>query len=131
MMGEFADVTKAGVSGSGSAAGTGWRAELVWSETDSGDRYWQGVADLNWAFRNGLNLAVEYFYNGQPLSPGTTALANLVAAQPLYAGRHYAGLLVWQDINPFWQYRVVTILNADDASWVLYPRSTWILPLSQ
>jgi hypothetical protein len=131
MMGEFADVTKAGVSGSGSVAGTGWRTELVWSKPGAGDSYWQGVADLNWAFRNGLNLAVEYFYNGQPVPPGTTGLANLVSARPLYAGRHYAGLLVWQDINPFWQYRVVTIRNADDASWVLYPRSTWILPTSQ
>ncbi|WP_303290409.1 hypothetical protein [Marinobacter sp. SS5-14b] len=131
MMGEFADVTKAGVSGSGSVAGTGWRTELVWSKPGAGDSYWQGVADLNWAFRNGLNLAVEYFYNGQPVPPGTTGLANLVSARPLYAGRHYAGLLVWQDINPFWQYRVVTILNADDASWVLYPRSTWILPLDR
>ncbi|WP_417531813.1 hypothetical protein [Marinobacter lipolyticus] len=131
MMGEFADVTKAGVSGSGSVVGTGWRAELVWSEPDTGDSYWQGVADLNWAFRNGLNLAVEYFYNGRPLPPGTPGLASLVSTQPLYAGRHYTGLLVWQDINPFWQYRVVTIRNADDASWVLYPRSTWILPLDR
>jgi len=131
MMGEFADVTKAGVSGSGSVAGTGWRTELVWSKPDAGDSYWQGVADLNWAFRNGLNLAVEYFYNGQPVSPGATGLASLVSAQPLYAGRHYAGLLVWQDINPFWLYRVVAVRNADDASWVLYPRSTWILPLGQ
>ncbi|MEQ9545072.1 MAG: hypothetical protein RIK85_03630 [Marinobacter sp.] len=131
MMGEFADVTKAGVSGSGSVVGTGWRAELVWSEPDTGDSYWQGVADLNWAFRNGLNLAVEYFYNGRPVSPGTPRLASLVSTQPLYAGRHYAGLLVWQDINSFWQYRVVTIRNADDASWVLYPRSTWILPLDR
>ncbi len=131
MVGEFADVTKAGFSGSGSVAGTGWRSELVWSEPNAGDSYWQGVADLNWAFRNGLNLAVEYFYNGRPVSPGTTGLANLVSARPLYAGRHYAGLLVWQDINPFWQYRAVAIRNADDASWVLYPRSTWILPLSQ
>ncbi|WP_297791007.1 hypothetical protein [uncultured Marinobacter sp.] len=129
MMGEFADVTKAGLSGSGSVLGTGWRAELVWSEPDTRDSYWQGVADLNWAFRSGLNLAVEYFYNGQPVSPGAIHLASLVSAQPLYAGRHYAGLLVWQDINPFWQYRVVTIRNVDDASWVLYPRSTWVLPL--
>lgn len=131
MVGEFAGATRAGISGSGSVAGTGWRTELVWSKPDAGDSYWQGVADLNWAFRNGLNLAVEYFRNGQPVSPGTTGLANLVSAQPLYAGRHYAGLLVWQDINPFWMYRVVAVRNADDASWVLYPRSTWILPLSQ
>ena len=130
MVGEFADVTKAGFSGSGSVAGTGWRSELVWSEPDAGDSYWQGVADLNWAFRNGLNLAVEYFYNGRPVSPGLPGLAGLVSTQPVYAGRHYAGLLVWQDITPFWQYRLVTIRNVDDASWVLYPRSTWILPLS-
>lgn len=131
MMGEFAGVTKAGVSGSGSVAGTGWRTELVWSESDPGDSYWQGVADLNWAFRNGLNLAGEYFYNGQPVPSGMTRLASLVSAQPRYAGRHYVGLLIWQEINPFWQYRVVTIRNVDDASWVFYPRSTWILPLSQ
>ncbi|MDL0433456.1 hypothetical protein QPM17_20135 [Marinobacter sp. TBZ242] len=131
MVGEFAGATRAGISGSGSVAGTGWRTELVWSEADTGDSYWQGVADLNWAFRNGFNLALEYFYNGQPPPPENLNLLRLVSTRPLYTGGHYAGLLVWQDINPFWQYRVVAIRNADDTSWVLYPRSTWNLPLNR
>lgn len=131
MIGDFAGTTKAGVSGSSSVAGTGWRTELVWSEADTGDGYWQGVADLNWAYRNGLNLALEYFYNGQPARPGNLDLLRLVSTRPLYTGRHYIGLLAWQDINPFWQYRVVVIRNADDASWVLYPRSTWTLPFKR
>ena len=59
----------------------------------------------------------------------TPNLSAVTATEPLYAGRHYTGLLVWQDINPFWQYRVVAIRNADDASWVLYPRSIWTLPV--
>ena len=62
MMGEFADVTKAGVSGSGSVAGTGWRTELVWSKPGAGDSYWQGVADLNRRFATGsiwpLNISI-------------------------------------------------------------------------
>ncbi len=128
MIGDFAGATRAGVSGSGSVAGTGWRTEIVWSEPDSGKSYWQGVADLNWAFRNGLNLALEYFYNGRPMPVTGRDPGQLASTQPLYSGRHYTGLLAWQDINPFWQYRVVAIRNADDASWVLYPRSTWTLP---
>ena len=131
MAGEFADATRAGVSGSGSVSDIGWRTEIVWSEPDAGGSYWQAVADVNWAFRNGFNLALEYFYNGRPVSPENSGLASLVSTLPLYAGRHYAGLLAWQDINPFWQYRVVVIRNASDASWVLYPRSTWILPLKR
>lgn len=131
MIGEFAGTSTAGVSGSGSMGGTGWRTEIVWRDPDTGDSYWQGVADLNWAFRNGFNLALEYFYNGQAVSSGSTGLSSLVSARPRYAGRHYTGLLVWKDINPFWQYRVVAIRNVDDASWVLYPRSTWILPLNR
>lgn len=131
MIGEFAGATKAGISGSGSVAGTGWRTEIVWSEPDTGDNYWQGVADLNWAFRNGFNLALEYFYNGQPAPSGNLDLLRLVSTHPLYTGRHYTGLLAWQDINPFWQYRVVAIRNVDDASWVLYPRSTWVLPFNR
>ena len=43
MAGEFADVTKVGVSGSGSVAGTGWRTEVVWSGRDEADDYWQAV----------------------------------------------------------------------------------------
>ncbi|MFE8069999.1 hypothetical protein QQM79_02980 [Marinobacteraceae bacterium S3BR75-40.1] len=129
MAGEFADVSKAGLSGSGSLAGTGWRTEIVWSEPEVGGSYWQAVANLNWSFRNGVNLALEYFYNGRPVPLQTLDLSRLTATEALYAERHYTGLLVWQDINPFWQYRVVAIRNADDASWVLYPRSTWTLPV--
>lgn len=129
MAGEFAGVTKAGLSGSGSVGGTAWRTEIVWSEQGGGDRYWQAVADLNWSFRDGVNLAAEYFYNGRPDPLQTPNLSAVTATEPLYAGRHYTGLLVWQDINPFWQYRVVAIRNADDASWVLYPRSIWTLPV--
>lgn len=131
MAGEFADVTRIGFDGSGSVIGTGWRTEFVWSDPDASDSYWQGVADLNWSFRNGFNLALEYFYNGRPVPPGNSGLGNLLSTDPLYAGRHYTGLLAWQDINPFWQYRVVAIRNVDDASWVLYPRSTWTPPFSQ
>ena len=58
-------------------------------------------------------------------------MSRLATTEPVYAASHYAGLLVSQDINPFWQYRVVAIRNADDASWVLYPRSTWALPVAQ
>lgn len=126
MTGTFADVTKAGVSGSGSLAGTGWRTEAVWSERDTEEKYWQAVADLNWSFRNGINLAVEYFYNG--LSKEAPDLSRLAAGEPQYAGHHYTGLLFWQDITPFWQYRVIGIRNANDHSWVFYPRSTWTLP---
>jgi len=61
MAGEFEDVTKLGFDGSGSVIGTGWRTEWVWSDPDASDSYWQGVADLNWSFRSGLSLAVEYF----------------------------------------------------------------------
>ena len=131
MLGEFADVTKAGLSGSSSLRGTGWRTELLWSQPAQGDSYWQAVADVNWSFRSGINLAVEYFYNGQPVPLQALDLSRLVASEPLYAGRHYTGVLVWQDINPFWQYRVVAIRNADDASWVLYPRSSWTLPVTE
>lgn len=46
MLGEFADVTKAGLSGSGSLRGTGWRTELLWSQPAQGDSYWQAVADV-------------------------------------------------------------------------------------
>ncbi|WP_417568136.1 hypothetical protein [Marinobacter sp.] len=129
MAGTFADVTKAGIGGSGSLAGTGWRMEAVWSEPDEEARYWQAVADLNWSFRNGVNLALEYFYNGRPAPDPGLSLSRLAAGEPQYADRHYTGLLVWQDINPFWQYRVVAIRNADDHSWVFYPRSTWTLPV--
>lgn len=130
MAGTFADVTRGGVSGSGSVGGIGWRMEAVWSEPEHENAYWQAVTDLNWSFRNGVNLALEYFYNGRPAGMGSALdLGRLVAGEPQYAGRHYTGLLVWQDVNPFWQYRLVAIRNADDASWVLYPRSTWSLPL--
>ncbi|GAA0843380.1 hypothetical protein GCM10009113_13120 [Marinobacter szutsaonensis] len=129
MVGEFAEVTKAGFSGSGSVASTGWRTEIVWSDPRTGNNYWQGVADLNWAFPSGFNLAVEYFYNGQHEPQAGVDLVRLLSAHPIYSGRHYAGLLAWQDITAFWQYRVVAVRNADDASWVLYPRSTWTLPL--
>jgi len=129
MVGDFAEATKAGFSGSGSVTGTGWRTEIVWSDPDAGNTYWQGVADLSWAFPGGFNLAVEYFYNGQPEPQVGGDLARLLSTQPVYSGRHYTGLLAWQDISAFWQYRVVAIRNADDASWVLYPRSTWTLPL--
>ncbi|BEH15772.1 hypothetical protein [Marinobacter shengliensis] len=128
MIGEFADAARAGVSGSGSVVGTGWRTEIVWSEPKAGESYWQGVVDLNWSFRNGLNLGLEYFYNGQPLPPGNPDLLRLVSPRPIYTGQHYTGLLIWQEINPFWLYQVVAIRNTDDASWVLYPRSTWTLP---
>jgi len=131
MAGEFEDVTKLGFDGSGSVIGTGWRTEWVWSDPDASDSYWQGVADLNWSFRSGLSLAVEYFYNGRPVPVSTIGPEALVSAQPLYAGRHYTGLLIRQDITPFWQYQVVAIRNGDDASWVLYPRSTWIPPVNQ
>jgi len=118
MAGEFEDVTKLGFDGSGSVIGTGWRTEWVWSDPDASDSYWQGVADLNWSFRSGLSLAVEYFYNGRPVPVSTIGPEALVSAQPLYAGRHYTGLLIRQDITPFWQYQVVAIRNGDDASWV-------------
>ncbi|MGK7297411.1 MAG: hypothetical protein ACNS61_16590 [Candidatus Wenzhouxiangella sp. M2_3B_020] len=129
MAGEFAGVTKAGLSGSGSIGGTAWRTEIVWSERGGGDSDWQAVADLNWSFRNGVNVAAEYFYNGRPVALQTLSPSTVTTTEPRYAGRHYTGLLIWQDINPFWQYRVVAIGNADDASWVLYPRSTWTLPV--
>lgn len=131
MVGEFADVTKVGVSGSGSVAGTGWRTEMVWSDRDEADDYWQSVANLNWYLPNGVNLALEYFFNGYRVSLQALDLSRLAAIEPVYAASHYTGLLVSQDINPFWQYRVVAIRNADDASWVLYPRSTWTLPVTQ
>ena len=131
MAGEFADVTKVGVSGSGSVAGTGWRTEIVWSDRDEADDYWQAVANLNWSLPNGVNLALEYFFNGHRVSLQALDLSRLATTEPVYAASHYAGLLVSQDINPFWQYRVVAIRNADDASWVLYPRSTWALPVAQ
>lgn len=129
MAGTFADVSKAGVSGSGSLADTSWRMETVWSEPDTGDSYWQAVADLNWSFRNGINLALEYFYNGRPSSGQAVNLGRLVSTEPVYAGQHYTGLLIWQDLNAFWQYRVVALRNADDQSWAVYPRSTWALPV--
>lgn len=131
MAGEFEDVMKLGFDGSGSVMETGWRTEWVWSDPDVSDSYWQGVVDLNWSFRNGLTLALEYFYNGRPVPVSAIGPETLVSAQPIYAGRHYTGLLMRHDINPFWQYEVVALRNADDASWVVYPRSRWIPPLSQ
>lgn len=131
MAGEFENVTKVGFDGSGSVTGTGWRTEWVWSDPDVSDSYWQGVVDLNWSFQNGLNLAVEYFYNGRPFPVSAIGPEALVSAQPLYAGRHYTGLLMRQEVNPFWQYQVLAIRNGDDASWVFYPRSTWIPPVTQ
>ncbi|MBL1273718.1 MAG: hypothetical protein COB25_014825 [Oceanospirillales bacterium] len=131
MAGEFADVTKVGVSGSGSVAGTGWRTEMVWSDREEAVAYWQAVANLNWSLRNGVNLALEYYYNGKTVQPRTLEVSRLTSGEPHDAGRHYTGVLVSQDINPLWDYRVVVIRNADDASWVLYPRSTWTLPMTQ
>ncbi|MBD3639504.1 MAG: hypothetical protein HUJ18_00785 [Marinobacter sp.] len=131
MLGEFADTVRAGISGSGSVGGVGWATEIVWIEPDADQDYWQAVVDLNWAFRNGFNLALEYFYNGLPESPDVPVMAGLLPARPLYAGRQYTGLLAWQDVSPFWAYRVVAIRNADDASWLLYPRSTWVLPFDR
>jgi len=131
MAGEFTDVTKVGVSGSGSVAGTGWRTEIVWSDSDEVASYWQAVANLNWGLRNGVNLALEYYYNGHTVQPRALDLSRFTASEPLETDSHYTGVLVSQNINPLWDYRVVVIRNADDASWVLYPRSTWTLPMTQ
>lgn len=128
MAGRFGDEDKAGVSGSGAVGGTGWRTEAVWSNPDHADNYWQAVADLNWSLQNGVNLALEYFYNGNPTPELTMGLGRLVTTTPVYASRHYTGALIWQDLTAIWRYRVAAIRNADDASWVLYPRSTWALP---
>jgi len=131
MAGEFADVTKMGISGSGSVAGTGWRTEIVWSDREEARGYWQAVANLNWSLRNGVNLALEYYYNGNSLQPRALDLSRLTAGKPMDTSRHYTGALISQNINPLWEYRIVVIRNADDASWVLYPRSTWTLPVTQ
>lgn len=131
MIGEFKAVTKIGLSGSGSVSDTGWRSEIVWNDDQEGGSYWQAVADLNWSFRVGLNLALEYFYNGLPATLEQLDPGRLVATEPSYANRRYLGVLVWQDVTPFWQYRVVAIRNVDDGSGVLYPRSTWLLPTTR
>ncbi len=131
MAGEFAGVDKVGLSGSGSVGGIGWRSEVVWSDSHETNSYWQAVADLNWSFQSGVNLALEYFYNGLPVPLDQQDPGRLVVTEALYASRHYAGLLVWQAVTPFWQYRVIVIRNADDGSGVLYPRTTWMLPMAQ
>ncbi|WP_096275885.1 hypothetical protein [Marinobacter sp. LV10R510-11A] len=104
---------------------------MVWSDRDEADDYWQAVTNLNWSLRNGVNLALEYYYNGQTVQPRALDLSRLTTSEPLDAGRHYTGMLVSQDINPLWDYRIVMIRNADDASWVFYPRSTWALPVAR
>lgn len=129
MAGKFADNDKAGLGASGSLAYTGWRTEVVWTSPGQEASYWQAVGNLSWSHGSGLNLALEYFYNGHPIPHVSLGGSRVPGGEPIYAGQHYLGLLVFQDITPFWQYRVVVIRNADDASWVLYPRSTWTLPM--
>lgn len=131
MAGKFAEETRVGLSGNGSIGDLGWRSEVVWSDREEASSYWQAVADLNWSFQSGVNLALEYFYNGLPVPLDQQAPGRLVVTEALYASRHYAGLLVWQEVTPFWQYRVIAIRNADDGSGVLYPRTTWMLPMTQ
>ncbi len=126
MAGKFRSDTRLGLGTVWARRGTGVRLETVWASPENGNSYWQSVINLNRAFASGFNVALEYFSNGNP--EAAPLLLPAPATTLRYAGRHYLGLLLWQDVTAFWRYRVTILRNLSDRSWVVYPRVTVTLP---
>ena len=131
MAGQFATFQAVGVSGAGNLGEAGWHGEAVWHRPTYGSAYWQAVLGATWATPQGLDLGLEGFYNGNPLTVGGPTISRLAGGLSSYRHRRYLGAFAEQDLTPFLHYRLVAVLDNDDHSGLLYPRLTWSLPTSQ
>lgn len=71
--------------------GVGIHGELVAvSNAQKETRYFEGVAGVDYSFLDGrLFLLAEYYYNGNPIDPGTLTPAELLALKGVFLGREY------------------------------------------
>jgi len=117
-----------GLGVSSDLAGSVWRGDLVWNETETGSE-WTAVAGVttSWvgAGRNWTGV-FEYFYNGFGLSGGSYSVAELAANPDLLArlargelfniGRHYLGASVTMEATPLLNLTPNIFVNLEDPS---------------
>jgi len=117
-----------GLGVSSDLAGSVWRCDLVWNETETGSE-WTAVAGVTTSWVGGGHNwtgVFEYFYNGFGLSGGNYSVAELAANPDLLArlargelfniGRHYLGASVTMEATPLLNFTPNIFVNLEDPS---------------
>ncbi|MGD9020356.1 MAG: hypothetical protein PVF46_01045 [Lysobacterales bacterium] len=128
LLAEHYDERVVGAGVSTDAAGAVWRADLVWSDTESGGAF-SGVAGISYSgVLSGHNWTgfLEYYYNGYGLPGGDyppeelaahpELLQRLARGELFNLGRHYLGASITLEMTPLLVVTPNLFVNLGDPS---------------
>lgn len=135
MAGRFSGETVLGSFFAADIAGTGWRAELSWTdaaEVDplAGGSTWRWSAGLDRMMSPTVVLTAELAWNGfgvrdPSLYPALAASKRVQRGQLNALGRRHAGVALDWEFHPLWHLHQSVLLNIDEPSALWTPSLRW------
>lgn len=135
MAGRFLGDTVLGAFVAADIGGTGWRAELSWTDPADDDPLasgarWRGSAGFDRMLNPTVVLTAELAWNGfgardPRLYPVLAASERVQRGQLNALGRRHAGVALDWELHPLWHLQQTVLVNIDDPSALWTPSLRW------
>jgi len=129
MTGKFANENKLGLGLASQVGMVGLRSEIVFSDSDTRQRYSEWVVSADYTTLSGTSFLIEGYFNGDGEStPANYDFNLLISGKKFGLARRYLGAKVEKDLTQLMTLALYAISNLDDHSYFLFPSASYAVP---